>query len=93
MTDVRLGTAVTLLAMASSVHRVLQPVKHRASLYRRNLDGRWFRSRSIMPAQAQKTFTFTPDAPSRGLERPSNIMSGIMRSRLSVTSANNASHT
>lgn len=28
-----------------------------------------------------------------GVERPSNIMSGIMRSRLSVTSANSASHT
>lgn len=29
-----------------------------------------------MPAQAQKTLSFTPNAPSRGLSRPSNIMYG-----------------
>jgi len=93
MTDVLLGSAVTALAVSSGVHCVPQPSNRCASLHRRDTHAQWFRSSSIMPAQAQKTYAFTPNAPSRGLERPSNIMSGIMRSRQSVTSANDASHT
>ena len=91
MTDVRLGPRVTLLAESAGSHGIPQPQASRHALSNK-LD------RSVVPfliklAQAQLMFTFTPNAPSRGLSRPSNIMLGIMRSRHRITSANGASHT
>jgi len=90
--DVPLGPRVTLLAVSAGNHGIPQPQASRHAL------SNWL-DRSvvpflIMPRQSRAyLFTFTPNAPSRGLSRPLNIMLGIMRSRLSVTSANNASHT
>jgi len=46
-----------------------------------------------MPRQAEKVIYLPPNVPQGGLKRPSNIMLGIMRSRLSVTSANRAPRT
>ena len=54
-----------------------------------------FNGTSIKANSAFMLAPLIPPAPFNkgGVERPSNIMSGIMRSRPSVTSANNASHT
>ena len=88
--DVRLGPRVTLLAVSAGGHRIPQPQASRHALSK-GLD-RSMVLFSIRPAQAQLLFTFTPNAPSRGLSRPINIMLGIMRSRLVVTSVNDTSH-
>lgn len=89
--DVPLGPRVTLLAGSAGSHGIPQPQASRHALSK-GLD-RSVVPFLIMPAQAQLMFTFTPNAPSRGLSRPLNIMLGIMRSRQRVTSANSASHT
>ncbi len=92
-----LDPRVTLLAVSAGSHRIPQPQASRHALSNK-LD-RSVLPFSIMPRQSRADlFTFTPNAPSRGLVRPSNIMLGIMRSRQSVTSARRkqqrcASHT
>ncbi len=64
--DVQLGPRVMPLAMSSGLQRLPQPCNRHATLYRWGVDTQWFRSRSIMPAQAQKTFYDHPERPLKG---------------------------
>ena len=68
------GPRVTLLAVSSGDHRIPQPQASRHALS--TCDSNLLALFSIMPAQAQQAYAFTPNAPSRGLYRPLNIMYG-----------------
>jgi len=72
--DVPLGSRVTPLAMLRIFPAGAQPQPSRHALSK--CDSGSLALFSIMPAQAQKTFMPTPNAPSRGLSRPLNIMYG-----------------